>query len=55
MTTASKPSPKAAAALLKSCSYGKMGNTDCLEGCKVEPDGQCSHGYESAGLTAGMI
>jgi hypothetical protein len=32
-----------------------MGETDCPEGCKVEPDGHCSHGYESAALTAELI
>ncbi|MCA1571188.1 MAG: hypothetical protein LC798_12895 [Chloroflexi bacterium] len=48
-------SPKAAAKLEQSLNYGDMGKTDCPEGCKVEPDGSCPHGYESAGLTAGMI
>lgn len=32
-----------------------MGETDCPEGCYVEPDGFCSHGYRSAGLTLGII
>ena len=32
-----------------------MGETDCPEGCVVEPDGICEHGYESAALTAGFI
>ena len=32
-----------------------MGATDCEEGCTVEPDGTCSHGYESAALTGGII
>lgn len=32
-----------------------MGETDCPEGCVVEPDGYCSHGYRSAGLSAGVI
>lgn len=32
-----------------------MGATDCPEGCTVEPDGYCSHGYKSAGLSSGMI
>lgn len=32
-----------------------MGATDCPEGCHVEPDGTCSHGWKSAGLTAGVI
>jgi hypothetical protein len=25
-----------------------QGETDCPEGCKVEPDGYCAHGYLSA-------
>ena len=29
--------------------------TDCPEGCEVEPDGYCSHGFRSAGLTLGII
>lgn len=32
-----------------------MGDTDCPEGCMVEADGYCPHGYKSAGLTAGVI
>lgn len=32
-----------------------MGATDCEEGCVVEPDGHCPHGYESAALTLGVI
>jgi folate-dependent tRNA-U54 methylase TrmFO/GidA len=32
-----------------------QGNTDCPEGCVVEPDGWCSHGWLSAARTAGMI
>lgn len=32
-----------------------MGATDCPDGCTVEPDGYCSHGYKSAGLSSGMI
>jgi hypothetical protein len=35
--------------------YDEMGCTDCPEGCEVEPDGICAHGYESAGLTLGVI
>lgn len=59
------PSPKAARELVLgedatgAGSYGDwedaMGNTDCPDGCVVEPDGVCSHGYMSAGLTAGVI
>lgn len=33
----------------------QMGETDCPEGCVVEPDGCCSHGWLSAGRTAGVI
>lgn len=32
-----------------------MGETDCPNGCYVEPDGHCPHGYESAALTAEVI
>jgi hypothetical protein len=32
-----------------------LGETDCPSGCYVEPDGHCPHGWESAGLTAGMV
>lgn len=32
-----------------------MGQTDCPDGCVVEPDGHCPHGYESAALTGGII
>lgn len=63
MTT--KPSPAAARQLMLSPdatgagSYGdwedQMGETDCPEGCYVEPDGVCPHGYLSAGRTAGII
>lgn len=31
------------------------GFTDCPEGCEVEPDGVCPHGFESAALTLGVI
>jgi hypothetical protein len=40
-------------------SYGDfeeaMGETDCPDGCIVEPDGVCPHGWLSAGRTAGVI
>lgn len=49
------PSPEAARELESSMDYDEMGCTDCPEGCEVEPDGHCSHGYESAGLTLGVI
>jgi hypothetical protein len=32
-----------------------MGQTDCPEGCEVEPDGWCPHGYLSAGRSAGVV
>lgn len=32
-----------------------MGATDCPNGCEVEPDGTCPHGYVSAGKTMGVI
>ena len=57
------PSPKAAKDLLEAIEEGTpfsecediCGDTDCPEGCFVEPDGICQHGYESALLTAGLI
>jgi hypothetical protein len=59
------PSPEAAQALVLGeditglGSYGDfeeaMGETDCSDGCVVEPDGVCPHGYLSAGRTAGVI
>lgn len=32
-----------------------MGETRCPDGCVVEPDGYCSHGYKSLGLRMGLI
>ena len=32
-----------------------MGQTDCPDGCFVEPDGSCPHGWRSAALTMGLI
>lgn len=32
-----------------------QGATDCPDGCQVEPDGQCPHGYLSAALTMDLI
>ncbi len=29
--------------------------TRCPEGCEVEPDGKCFHGYPSVLLAAGLI
>lgn len=48
-------SPEAAADLEVSMDYDEMGTTDCPQGCEVEPDGTCSHGFQSAGLTLGVI
>ena len=61
-----RKSPKAADELFEAVESGDitatsydaddyMGATDCPEGCVVEPDGHCPHGFESAGLTAGLI
>ena len=57
-----KRSPVAAAALRSAIeNEGEddvdeaMGATDCPDGCYVEPDGTCSHGYQSAALTVGVI
>jgi hypothetical protein len=59
-----KPSPNAARELVESIHDAElsiddgdalMGATDCREGCVVEPDGECPHGYESAALTAQLI
>ena len=59
----SKDSPKASGYLLDllddessfmECEDA-MGETDCPEGCTVEPDGICPHGFKSAGLTLGII
>lgn len=61
-----KTSPEAAKRLLDAITSGDispfgmdaddlMGETDCPEGCFVEPDGYCPHGYQSAGLSAGVI
>ena len=32
-----------------------MGQTNCPEGCYVEPDGHCCHGFKSLGLLMGLI
>ena len=32
-----------------------LGETDCPDGCTVEPDGCCPHGWKSGALTAGVI
>jgi hypothetical protein len=59
-----KPSPTAALVLLGAIAADSssvhdvdelLGVTDCPQGCVVEPDGHCPHGYESAGLTAEVI
>lgn len=54
-------SPEAAATLMDAIAEDAgdagdvMGETDCPHGCVIEPDGTCSHGFESAALTAGVI
>jgi hypothetical protein len=55
-------SPRAAAELQEAAAADDLteadelsGNTDCPEGCYVEPDGRCPHGYESAACTLGVI
>lgn len=53
-------SPKSARILASVIEAGEMaddamGLTDCPDGCTVESDGWCSHGYASAALTAGVI
>ena len=60
-----RPSPDAAAALIDAIESGLscfdydaddiMGATDCPDGCVVESDGHCAHGFRSAALTAGMV
>jgi hypothetical protein len=57
-----RPSPLAAGELQELIDDGDwqdadeaMGATDCPHGCQVEPDGACAHGYQSAGLTLGVI
>jgi hypothetical protein len=58
-----KDSPNAAAALLEGIledicwkpDEDLLGETDCPEGCHVEDDGACPHGFKSAALTAGLI
>lgn len=57
-----KSSPQAARELLEIVGEGDfseaedlMGQTDCPEGCYVEPDGTCPHGWRSAGLSAGIL
>ena len=32
-----------------------LGATDCPEGCMVEPDSVCPHGWKSGTLSAGLI
>lgn len=58
--TTIKQSPEAANDLMEAVMEGgdadeAMGATDCPEGCYVEPDGTCYHGYRSAALTLGVI
>jgi hypothetical protein len=56
-----KLSPQACAELLDAIENGMTafdyetdsleGQTDCPDGCQVEPDGYCRHGYYSAAET----
>lgn len=57
-----KPSPDAAKALKTEIANDGpspddsiLGATDCPEGCVVEIDGHCPHGYMSASMTFGAI
>lgn len=62
---ATKESPEAAQELMASIGGGLsptsmeaddlQGATDCPDGCEVEPDGVCPHGYLSAARTLGII
>lgn len=64
-TTMMKASTRAAAELAQLIENGLtpfdfeaddvMGQTDCPDGCEVESDGNCSHGYLSAARTLGLI
>jgi hypothetical protein len=57
-TAAFKPSPDAAQALITAVEAGLsmfgmvaddlVGATDCPDGCQVERDGYCGHGFWSA-------
>jgi hypothetical protein len=58
--TKRRPSPQAAQELMEAVEGGEStddyeGRTDCPDGCFVEPDGRCPHGFESAMLTLGVI
>jgi len=55
-------SPQAAEDLLQAIAEDNFmeandleGATDCPEGCEVEPDGKCPHGYLSALRTSELI
>jgi len=56
-------SPEAAAELLAAIESGEgliatedlEGVTDCPNGCEVEPDGTCCHGWQSAVISAGVM
>jgi len=59
-----KRSPKAAQALVDAMGDTMMsfsevddaqGETDCPDGCFVEPDGVCPHGWLSAARTLGIV
>jgi hypothetical protein len=66
MVPGNNPSPIAARELIEAVESGEitpfsyetddyMGATDCPDGCAVEVDGYCPHGYISAGRTAGLV
>jgi hypothetical protein len=42
-------------ALLEICLDEGWSPTKCPEGCPVEPDGICPHGYKSVALELGFI
>ena len=55
-------SPEVAAELLAAVANGDFiasddlqGKTDCPDGCVVEPDGRCPHGWASAAISAGAM
>ena len=64
-SSTARRSPEAATELMRLLEAGAspideavddaMGATDCEEGCQVEADGRCPHGYLSAGRSAGVI
>lgn len=41
--------------LLEAAASDSVCPSVCEEGCQVEPDGRCEHGYPSVLLAAGLI